>query len=90
MNMTTRQMEPDEAAPGPLGGQDVRADRHARTMSREDAAAAVERLGGKVSGSVSRKTSTWSSGAEAGSKLEKARELGVATLTEEEFKQLIM
>jgi DNA ligase (NAD+) len=60
------------------------------TLSREEAAAAVERLGGKVSGSVSRKTSYLVVGADAGSKLAKARELGVATLTEDEFKQLIM
>jgi DNA ligase (NAD+) len=59
-------------------------------MSREEAAAAVERLGGKVSGSVCRKTSYLVVGADAGSKLEKARELGVATLTEAEFRQLIM
>jgi DNA ligase (NAD+) len=60
------------------------------TMTREDAAAAIERLGGKVSGSVSRKTSYLVVGEESGSKLDKARELGVATLTEEEFRKLII
>ena len=59
-------------------------------MSRDDAAAAIERLGGKVSGSVSRKTRFLVVGADAGSKLEKARELGVELLTEEQFGQLIM
>jgi DNA ligase (NAD+) len=43
-----------------------------------------------VSGSVSRKTSYLVVGADAGSKLEKARQLGVTTLTEAEFKALIM
>ena len=54
------------------------------------AKAAGERLGGKVSGSVSRKTSYLVVGADAGTKLEKARELGVTAITEKEFKELIM
>jgi DNA ligase (NAD+) len=60
------------------------------TMTRDDAAAAIERLGGKVSGSVSRKTTYLVVGEDAGSKLDKARQLGVATLTEEEFQALII
>jgi DNA ligase (NAD+) len=59
-------------------------------MSREEAAAAIERLGGKVSGSVSRKTSYLVVGEDAGSKLDKATELGVPVLNEEEFKALIL
>ena len=90
VNLSTRQMEPHEAAPGPLAGRTFVLTGTLESMSREAAAAAVERLGGKVSGSVSRKTSYLVVGADAGSKLEKARELGVATLTEDEFKQLIM
>ena len=90
VNMSTRQMEPDEAAPGPLAGRTFVLTGTLESMSREAAVAAIERLGGKVSGSVSRKTSYLVVGADAGSKLEKARELGVATLTEDEFKQLIM
>jgi DNA ligase (NAD+) len=58
-------------------------------MSREEAAAEIERLGGKVSGSVSKKTTYLVVGADAGSKLDKARELGVKTLTEEAFRAII-
>ncbi|MBP2628451.1 MAG: ligase [Firmicutes bacterium] len=59
------------------------------TMNRTEAAEIIERLGGKVSGSVSKKTSYVLAGAEAGSKLDKAQKLGVEILDEEQFKQLI-
>ena len=58
-------------------------------MSRDEAAAAIERLGGKVAGAVSRKTTYLVVGADAGSKLEKAQALGVKTLTEEAFRAII-
>jgi len=51
-------------------------------MSRETATAALAELGAKVSGSVSRKTTALIAGADAGSKLEKARELGVEVIDE--------
>jgi DNA ligase (NAD+) len=54
-------------------------------MSRDDAKDRLEALGAKVSGSVSKKTDFVVAGAEAGSKLDKAQELGVAVLTEAEF-----
>jgi DNA ligase (NAD+) len=60
------------------------------TMSREAAAEAVERLGGKVVGSISKKTSWLVVGKDAGSKLDKARALGIAELDEERFLALIM
>ncbi|MFN7981038.1 MAG: BRCT domain-containing protein [Vicinamibacterales bacterium] len=60
------------------------------SMTREDAEAALERLGARVSGSVSKKTTFLVAGADAGSKLEKARGLGVETLDEAAFLALIM
>lgn len=59
------------------------------TMNRNQAAEIIERLGGKVSGSVSKKTSYVLAGSEAGSKLDKAQKLGVEVLNEQQFKQLI-
>ena len=58
-------------------------------MSREEAREKVRALGGTVVGSVSKKTSYVVAGSEAGSKLGKARELGVKMLTEDEFLTLI-
>jgi len=60
------------------------------SMTREQATEALERLGARVSGSVSKKTSYVVAGSDAGTKLEKARKLGVETLDEERFRALIM
>jgi DNA ligase (NAD+) len=57
--------------------------------SRDEAKAEIERRGGKVSGSVSRKTHLVVAGEEAGSKLAKARELGVRVANEDEFDRLL-
>jgi DNA ligase (NAD+) len=59
-------------------------------LTREDAKQKIEDAGGKVSGSVSRKTNFVVAGEDAGSKLEKARELGVKVIGEEELLQMIM
>jgi DNA ligase (NAD+) len=58
-------------------------------LSRDEAKAEIERRGGKVSGSVSRKTDLVVAGEEAGSKLEKARELGVPIADEARFEALL-
>ncbi|MBI5626477.1 MAG: NAD-dependent DNA ligase LigA [Nitrosomonadales bacterium] len=59
------------------------------TMTREQAKEKLEALGSKVSGSVSKKTDYVVAGAEAGSKLDKAHELGVAVLDEQQFLTLL-
>jgi DNA ligase (NAD+) len=58
-------------------------------MTREEAQEALIARGAKVSGSVSKRTSFVIAGSEAGSKLSKARELGVAVLSEEQFVALL-
>ena len=59
-------------------------------MTRDEATAAIERLGGRVASSVSKKTSAVVAGRDPGRKLAKAEALGVETLDEEAFLQLIM
>lgn len=59
------------------------------TLSRDAAKGLIEAAGGKVTGSVSRKTDYLVVGAEAGSKLDKARELGVSTLDEDALRALV-
>ena len=58
-------------------------------FTRKEAEELIEKYGGKTSGSVSKKTDYLLAGEEAGSKLTKARELGVTIISEEEFKELI-
>jgi len=76
-------------APGPLTGKTYVITGTLQSMSREQATAALERLGAKVAGSVSKKTTGVIVGAEAGSKAEKARTLGVPMLDEASFLELI-
>ena len=57
--------------------------------TREEASAVIERFGGKTASSVSKKTSVVLAGEDAGSKLQKANELGVTVLSEDEFLSMI-
>ena len=58
-------------------------------MTREEASAKIEALGGHVSGSVSKKTDYVLAGTEAGSKLEKAKDLGVRVIDEPQFRKMV-
>ena len=89
VNMTSLQPPVDVDAPGPLAGKTFVLTGTLETMTREEAATAIEERGGKVAGSVSKKTSYLVAGADAGSKLDKARQLGTPTLTEAEFRAII-
>lgn len=59
------------------------------TMTRDEAKAIIEHLGGKASGSVSKKTSYVLAGEEAGSKLTKAEQLGIPIISEDDFNKMI-
>ena len=76
--------------PQPLAGRSFVITGTLQSMSRENAERHIAELGGKVTGSVSKKTSYLVVGAEPGSKVEKARTLGVETLDEAAFLKLIM
>jgi DNA ligase (NAD+) len=59
------------------------------TMTRSQATEIIEKFGGKVSGSVSKKTDYVLAGENAGSKLTKANQLGITVITEEDFEKMI-
>jgi len=76
-------------APRPLAGLTVVLTGTLPTLTRDQAKELLEAAGAKVAGSVSKKTSYVVAGEEAGSKLDKARELGVPVLDEPGLKALL-
>ena len=89
VNMESQQPAPDTVAPGALAGKTVVLTGTLPTLSREEATRLIEELGGKVSGSVSKKTSYVVAGEDAGSKLQKAGQLGIPVLDETAFREKI-
>ncbi len=81
--------EPSPQASLPLAGRTVVLTGTLPTLSRDEAKEMLEAAGAKVAGSVSKKTHYLIAGAEAGSKLDKARELGVTVLDEQGLRSLL-
>jgi DNA ligase (NAD+) len=81
--------EPGAGSETPLAGQAFVLTGSLPSLSRSAAQALIEAAGGKVSGSVSKKTSYVVAGEEAGSKLSKAKSLGVTVLDEAGLLELL-
>jgi DNA ligase (NAD+) len=81
--------QPAAAADGPLAGRTVVVTGTLEGFDRQSAEAAIRAAGGKPAGSVSRRTDYLVAGENAGSKLARARELGVTVLDEEGFSRLL-
>jgi DNA ligase (NAD+) len=79
----------EDTTPKPLAGQTFVLTGTLPTLEREDAKAMIEAAGGKVAGSVSKKTRYVVAGEAAGSKLDKARELGVEVIDEAGLRALL-
>ena len=80
---------PEEGAPQPLAGKTAVVTGTLPSLSRSEAEDLIRRMGGTAAGSVSKKTGFVLAGEKAGSKLDKARQLGIPVLDEAAFFQLI-
>ncbi len=87
--VTWEEGEPAAVAPKPLSGKTFVITGTLPTLSRDEAKDKLEAAGAKVAGSVSKKTDYVVAGAEAGSKLVKAQELGIAVIDEESLLALL-
>ena len=87
--VTWEEGEPAAQAPKPLAGKTFVITGTLPTLGRDDAKDMLEAAGAKVAGSVSKKTDYVVAGAEAGSKLTKAQELGVAVIDEAQMLELL-
>ncbi len=86
VNMTAQR---DEAADMRFTGMTFVLTGTLPTFKRDEAAALIERFGGKTAGSVSKKTSIVLAGEDAGSKLTKAQQLGIRIIDENEFRTML-
>lgn len=82
-------VKPEAAANLPLAGKTIVVTGTLKNYSRESIQAAITKSGGRAAGSVSKKTDYVLAGEEAGSKLDKARQLGIPVIDEAEFERLI-
>jgi DNA ligase (NAD+) len=87
--LTWLEGEPAVQPPKPLAGKTFVITGTLPTLSRDEAKDMLEAAGAKVAGSVSKKTDYLLAGTDAGSKLDKARELGVTVIDEESMKALL-
>jgi DNA ligase (NAD+) len=86
--LTIQDAVTEQASDSPLAGKTIVFTGSLATLARPEAKALAERLGAKVTDSVTRKTDLVVLGTDAGSKARKAAELGVQTLSETEFRQV--
>ena len=84
-----QESEPAARAPRPLAGKTFVITGTLPTLGRDEAKDKLEEAGAKVAGSVSKKTDYVVAGAEAGSKLDKARELGVTVIDEAQMLEIL-
>jgi len=89
LNPVSDNRQTSDQAAGPLAGQTLVLTGTLPTLSREEATRLIEQAGGHVAGSVSKKTHYVVSGEAAGSKLDKARTLGIPVLDEDGLKKLL-
>jgi len=87
--LTVEDFKAPDTSSSPVAGRTVVFTGSLETLSRAEAKTRAEALGAKVAGSVSKKTDYVIVGADAGSKAKKARDLGITTLTEREWLELI-
>jgi DNA ligase (NAD+) len=85
----TEIIKPDEASNLPLAGKTIVVTGTLKRFKREEIEAAIAKYGGRAAGSVSKKTDFVLAGEDAGSKLDKAKQLGVPVISEDEFQRMI-